>query len=109
MTRKERRAEAEAAGKKKTGKKKAKRTWLDKVLLAGVVVVALALVGVGTSYFYVQYRFHQVHKVAVKHLTVAPVGQPFNVLLIGSDSRADVSSTDAVTPRDRGHRGRPAQ
>jgi LCP family protein required for cell wall assembly len=95
MTRKERRAEAEAAGKKKPGKKKAKRTWLDKVLLAGVVIVALALVGVGTSYFYVQYRFHQVHKVAVKHLTVAPVGQPFNVLLIGSDSRADVSSTDA--------------
>lgn len=91
----ERRAAAEATGKKKAGNKKSKRTWLDRVLLAGVVIVALALVAVGTSYFYVQYRFNQVHKVAVKHLTVAPVGQPFNVLLIGSDSRADVSSADA--------------
>ena len=101
LTRKDRRDAAGAAaskkkaGSKKAGKKKTKRTWLDRVLLAGVVIVALALVAVGTSYGYLQYRFNQVQKVAVKHLTVAPVGQPFNVLLIGSDSRADVSSSDA--------------
>jgi len=64
---------------------------MDRILLTGVVLVALALIGVGTSFAYVQYRFHQVHKVRVRHLTVAPVGQPFNVLLIGSDSRAGLS------------------
>ena len=32
----------------------------------------------------------------VKHLRKAPVGQPFNVLLIGSDSRVGESSADAA-------------
>ncbi len=73
-----------------------KRSWLDRILLAGVVVVALALLAVGSSYAYIQYRFDQVTKVSVKHLTKAPVGEPFNVLLIGSDSRAGLSATDQV-------------
>jgi len=56
--------------------------------------VSLALVALVTSYAYVQYRFNQVTKVTVRHLRVAPVGAPFNVLLIGSDSRAGFSATD---------------
>ena len=64
------------------------------MLLSGVVVVSLAIIALGTGYVYVQYRFNQVTKVTVKHLRVAPVGAPFNVLLIGSDSRAGFSSTD---------------
>ena len=47
-----------------------------------------------SGYFYVQYRFHQVTKVTVKHLKVAPPGAPFNVLLIGSDSRAGFTPAD---------------
>ena len=90
MTRRERR---EAAGRRPR-KAKAKRTWLDWVLLTGVVLVSLAIVAVGTGYVYVQYRFNQVTKVTVKHLKVAPVGAPFNVLMIGSDSRTGFSSTD---------------
>ncbi len=78
----------------KRGRKKAKRSWIDRVLLAGVIVVALALVAVGSGYAYLQYRFNQVAKVTVKHLKVAPPGQPFNVLLIGSDSRAQESTSD---------------
>ena len=64
------------------------------MLIAGVVVVALALVAVGSGYAYLQYRFDQVAKVTVKHLKAAPAGQPFNVLLIGSDSRVGVSASD---------------
>ena len=96
MTRRERReANAAASGKvNKPQKAKAKRTWLDWVLLFGVVLVATALITVVSGYFYVQYRFNQVSKVTVKHLRVAPVGGPFNVLLIGSDTRANVSSAD---------------
>ncbi len=71
--------------------KRSKHPWLDRVLLAGVVVVTLGLIAVVTSYFYVEYRFNQVAKVTVKHLKKAPVGQPFNVLLIGSDSRAGLT------------------
>jgi LCP family protein required for cell wall assembly len=102
LSRRERREAAEAssghvvpdAKGKRRRKKKDKRTWLDWVLLAACVVVALALIGVGSGYFYVTYRFSQVTKVTVKHLKKAPVGLPFNVLLIGSDSRADASAAD---------------
>jgi LCP family protein required for cell wall assembly len=102
MTRKERRqanaassASASKPTKAKKGKKgKAKRTWLDWVLLSGVVVVTLALVSVVSGYFYVQYRFNQVTKVTVKHLRVAPAGAPFNVLMIGSDTRANITGAD---------------
>jgi LCP family protein required for cell wall assembly len=65
------------------------------VLLSAVVLVSLVLVLVGVGYGYIQYRFHQVSKVTVKHLKAAPVGKPFNVLLIGSDSRVDESASDA--------------
>jgi LCP family protein required for cell wall assembly len=98
LSRKERKA-AEVAAAAGTKKKKSKHPWLDRILLAGVVVVALALVAVGFSYFYVEYRFSQVAKVAVRHLKKAPVGQPFNVLLIGSDSRV------GLTPEQQTHLG----
>ncbi len=65
------------------------------MLLGAVIVVALALVAVGSSYAYLQYRFSQVAKVNVKHLKAAPPGQPFNVLLIGSDSRVGESTSEA--------------
>ncbi len=51
---------------------------------------------VGSGYAYVTYRFNQVSKVTVRHLKKAPVGQPFNVLLIGSDSRLGESASDAA-------------
>jgi LCP family protein required for cell wall assembly len=104
LSRKERRQARSASGSgggpgggkgtKKNGRPK--RTWLDRVLLGGIVVVALALVAMGTGYAYVQFRFNQVAKVTVRHLKKAPVGQPFNVLLIGSDSRVGESAADAA-------------
>ena len=66
------------------------------MLLGGIVLVVLALVAVGSGYAYVTYRFNQVSKVTVRHLRKAPVGQPFNVLLIGSDSRVGESAADAA-------------
>jgi len=97
MTRKERRratATSKSVPPANPQASKAKRTWLDWVLLSGVVVVSLALVGVASGYVYVQYRFNQVTKVTVRHLKVAPVGTPFNVLLVGSDTRLGISGTD---------------
>ncbi len=104
LTRKERREAAEATtgvkplkgakGAKAAKPAKAKRTWLDWVLLSGVVVVSLALVGVASGYVYVQYRFDQVTKVTVRHLKVTPAGTPFNVLLVGSDTRAGITGSE---------------
>ncbi len=87
------RGDADAGG---TSARKRKRSWLDRVLLGAVIVVALVLVAVGVGYGYVQYRFNQVAKVSVKHLKTAASGQPFNVLIIGSDSRAGLSAADAA-------------
>jgi LCP family protein required for cell wall assembly len=99
LTRRERRrARGETTSKAKK-KKKSKHPWLDRFLLAAMVVVVLALVAVGFSYFYVNYRFNQVTKVTVKHLRAAPAGEPFNVLIIGSDSRA------GLTPAQQTHLG----
>jgi LCP family protein required for cell wall assembly len=85
---------AEDGGNKRKRKKR-KRSWLDRILLGAVIVVALVLVAVGVGYGYVQYRFNQVAKVSVKHLKTAASGQPFNVLIIGSDSRLGLPSSDS--------------
>jgi LCP family protein required for cell wall assembly len=82
-----RRQQREATSKR-TKKKKGRRSWPERTLLAAVIVVILAIVGMGAGYGYIKYRFDQVTKVAVKHLKVTAVGQPFNVLVIGSDTRA---------------------
>jgi LCP family protein required for cell wall assembly len=77
------------------------------VVGALTLVVALAA---GATFAYTEYRFSQIHRVSLKHL--APLGvsvqgaspvstpntlpgpsAPFNVLLVGSDSRAFVDSS----------------
>jgi LCP family protein required for cell wall assembly len=93
LTRKERRHQREAGAKVK---RRSKHPWLDRFLILGMVIVVLGLVAEGFSYFYVDYRFSQVKKVKVKHLRVVPVGQPFNVLLIGSDSRAGLTPAQQI-------------
>ncbi len=72
-----------------------RRRWLRRALTVTVVLVALAVAaGVG-AYVYVGYRFDQITKVHAPHLVhqvAAAPGAPFNVLLVGSDSRSFVSN-----------------
>jgi LCP family protein required for cell wall assembly len=83
---------------------KIRRTGIQRALLALVVVVSVLIACVVSVYGYAEYRFGQIHRVAVGHL--APVGgvsgvskaipvvaAPFNVLLVGSDSRAFVDTS----------------
>ena len=56
------------------------------VVCAALVVLAGAVVGGG--YAYVRYQFDQVHKVACHACVQVAAGQPYNLLVIGSDSRA---------------------
>ena len=57
-------------------------------------IVFLAVVGAGGIFFYARYRYDEIPKIHSKHLVqqAAAPGQPFNVLLVGSDSRAFVSN-----------------
>ena len=60
-------------------------------------IIVLAAIGVGGLYVYANYRFNQIKKVHAKHLVAAaPPGKPFNLLLVGSDSRSFVQNSTQV-------------
>ncbi len=84
---------AQLSRKERRSRKK-KKKWLKRLIIALVLLLLLSGGFVGGSYYYANYRFNQIVKVHIAHLTptTADVGGPFNVLLIGSDSRAFVST-----------------
>ena len=66
--------------------------WRRRSLYALSAIVLLAALGVGGLYAYTTYRFDQIKKIHSKHLVAQPPG-PFNILIVGSDSRAFVSNS----------------
>jgi len=68
------------------------RRWPRRTLIGVNIVVALALISAATAYGYANWRFGQVHRVTVPAITKAESG-PFNLLVVGSDSRAALSDT----------------
>ncbi len=81
-------------------KKEQKRQhrWRRRTLYALAFIILLAAAGVGGVYVYANYRFNQIKKIHAKHLVATPAapGKPFNLLLVGSDSRAFVSNSTQV-------------
>jgi LCP family protein required for cell wall assembly len=83
------------AEKRKERKKEERHRhrWRRRIL---ITLSAILLVGVGGAaglYFYAGYRFDQIKKIHSKHLVKqGAAGKPFNVLLVGSDSRAFVDN-----------------
>ena len=61
-----------------------------------MALVVLALLAAGGFYLYARYRYGQIQKVAVADLHPVGSGQPFNMLVIGSDSRLGVSASTGV-------------
>ena len=55
---------------------------------AFVVVAALVLVAAGSLYGYVRWRLSEIKSIHCTSCTAVADGQPYNVLLVGSDSRA---------------------
>jgi len=56
------------------------------------LVVLIALL-IGAVFFYAYYRFHQLKRSHVAHLVAQAPGKPFDILLVGSDSRAFVDDS----------------
>ncbi len=76
--------------KSRKKEKKRRHRWRRRSLYALCAVVVLAAMGAGGLYVYANYRFDQIKKIHAKHLVkAAPVSQqrPFDLLLVGSDSR----------------------
>jgi len=69
-------------------KRRRRRSTRDKVLITGVVIVAVVLLMVGSVYGYLQYRLGQIKSEKCPTCSVVADGAPYNVLLVGSDSRA---------------------
>ncbi|MGD0852048.1 MAG: LCP family protein [Acidimicrobiales bacterium] len=67
------------------------RTWL----IAGVAVIVLIGGVLGGGYLYANWRFDEIPKINVKNISYPVPGQPFNILAIGSDSRAGLTGAVA--------------
>jgi len=83
--------------KSRRKEQKHRHRWRRRVLYSLSFIVLIAAIGVGGLYVYATYRFDQIKKVHARHLAAeAPPGKPFNILLVGSDSRAFVSNATQV-------------
>jgi len=75
--------------------KKRRRRPAERILRGLIVVVVLLLVVAGLGYGYVHYQWSKVSSSPCATCVVAASGQPYNVLLIGSDSRVGESPAEA--------------
>jgi LCP family protein required for cell wall assembly len=88
------RAELQAQRRKSAKKEqKHRHRWRRRIVWTlGCLLLVVAL-GAGGLYEYVNYRYDQIKKIHSKHLVAdAPPGQPFTMLLVGSDTRSFVSN-----------------
>jgi LCP family protein required for cell wall assembly len=67
-----------------------------RVIITFVVVVALLVGVIGGGYLYAQWRFSQITKIKVVGELPQLTGKPFNILEIGSDSRAGLTGAVAA-------------
>jgi LCP family protein required for cell wall assembly len=79
---------------RRTGRRR--RRPLERVLRIGVVAVAFLVLLVALGYGYFRYEWAKVSSSPCSVCVAVPGGQPYNVLLIGSDSRAGETPAEAL-------------
>jgi LCP family protein required for cell wall assembly len=86
---------------RKSRKKERKRQhrWRRRLIYALSAIVLLGALGAGGVYYYAKYRYDEIKKVHAKHLVAQSSDpmQPFNILMVGSDSRAFVGDNETLT------------
>jgi LCP family protein required for cell wall assembly len=65
-----------------------------RLLVACTVLLAFLVVATTAGYGYVHYRFNQIRSVKVPGLHKSGAGRPFNLLVVGSDSRESLDDAD---------------
>jgi LCP family protein required for cell wall assembly len=84
--------------KSRKKEKRRKHRWRRRIIYTLSFIVFLAAAGVGGILFYARYRYDEIPKIHSKHLVkqAAAPGKPFNVLLVGDDSRAFVNNATQI-------------
>jgi LCP family protein required for cell wall assembly len=83
-------------------------SWHARLRTGFIVFVALCVLALGSGYAYFRYQLGRLNKIAIPGLaTDGASGSPMNVLLVGSDSRADTTGdiADATGKGDVGTAG----
>jgi polyisoprenyl-teichoic acid--peptidoglycan teichoic acid transferase len=75
--------------------KRRRRRPAERILRAGIGVVVVLLVLVAAGYGYFRYEWSKVSSAPCDTCVAAANGQPYNVLLVGSDSRAGETAAQA--------------
>lgn len=75
------------------------RRWLRRVLIGVNIFVALCLVVTASAYGYYKWQFSHIHRTTfgcaiLRNCGDDSPGQPMNVLLVGSDSRKNISAAE---------------
>jgi polyisoprenyl-teichoic acid--peptidoglycan teichoic acid transferase len=71
--------------------------WRRRLLIGGISLFTVTVLAVGAGYVYYRWRFAQIHKQNITGL--AEDGGTMNVLLVGSDSRANVEGNNAFNDK----------
>lgn len=71
------------------------RRWPRRLLVGLNIMVLVALAVAGGGYLYVRHQLGGIHKINVAGTTLGPPGQPENILVVGSDSRAALAPGQA--------------
>ena len=73
------------------------RNWPRRLLIGINLFLVVCLLVAGSGYLYLHWRFGQINKVTIGSIFLHPDsgGQPMNVLMVGSDSRAKLTGAEA--------------
>ncbi len=69
-----------------------RRRWPRRALIGINAIVALCLIGTASAYGYVQWRLDQIHREKLNNLAGSGGGKPFNLLIVGSDTRSALAN-----------------
>ncbi|HUC06325.1 MAG TPA: LCP family protein [Acidimicrobiales bacterium] len=84
-----------SGGAKRRRRGRAKWSGRRKLITALTSLVVLGALAVAAGYGYLRYRYDQIPKISVSDEVAAQSGQPFTILVIGSDTRVGVTNTKA--------------
>jgi LCP family protein required for cell wall assembly len=77
-----------ATAARKSRRKRRRRRTGERILRVAVILVALTLVGASSVYGYLRFRLGEIHSIKCKVCAEVADGTPYNVLIVGSDSRS---------------------